>query len=107
MGTGVAITSRLARAAACRESDRAAPRDTATASLSDEELARRAQQGCVDSFEQLMRRFQVPVLHFLRRRGGAKRKTCFKRLSFGLMRTCSDTDRGGVLPRGFSRSPDG
>jgi RNA polymerase sigma-70 factor, ECF subfamily len=36
---------------------------------SDEELARRAQQGCVDSFEQLLRRFQTPVLHFLRRRG--------------------------------------
>jgi RNA polymerase sigma-70 factor (ECF subfamily) len=37
--------------------------------LSDEELACRAQRGCAESFEQLMRRFQAPVLHFLRRRG--------------------------------------
>lgn len=36
---------------------------------SDEELARRAQGGCAESFEQLMRRFQAPVLAFLRRRG--------------------------------------
>jgi RNA polymerase sigma-70 factor, ECF subfamily len=36
---------------------------------SDEELASRARQGCVDSFDQLLRRFQTPVLHFLRRRG--------------------------------------
>ena len=69
MGTGVAITSRPALAGAIRASDRAAPRSTTTASLSDEELAGRAQRGCVDSFEQLMRRFQAPVLHFLRRRG--------------------------------------
>ncbi len=34
---------------------------------SDEELARRAQQGCTASFEELVRRFQVPLLHFLRR----------------------------------------
>jgi RNA polymerase sigma-70 factor (ECF subfamily) len=40
-----------------------------TTSLSDEELAGRAQQGCADSFEELLRRFQAPVLHFLRRRG--------------------------------------
>ncbi|MEN6405031.1 MAG: sigma-70 family RNA polymerase sigma factor [Thermoguttaceae bacterium] len=37
----------------------------------NEELACRAQQGCVASFEQLLRRFQTPVLHFLRRRGHA------------------------------------
>lgn len=36
---------------------------------SNEELASRARQGCADSFEQLLRRFQTPVLHFLRRRG--------------------------------------
>ncbi len=36
---------------------------------SDEELACRAQQGCADSLDQLLRRFQAPVLHFLRRRG--------------------------------------
>ncbi len=34
---------------------------------SDEELARRAQEGCTASFEELVRRFQVPLLHFLRR----------------------------------------
>jgi RNA polymerase sigma-70 factor, ECF subfamily len=38
---------------------------------SDEDLACRAQQGCAKSFEHLMRRFQTPVLHFLRRRGFA------------------------------------
>jgi len=69
MGTGVAITSRLALAGAIRESHRSAPLTSMTTSLSDEELAGRAQQGCVDSFEQLMRRFQAPVLHFLRHRG--------------------------------------
>ena len=36
---------------------------------SDEELAWRARQGCAASFEQLLRRFQTPVLHFLRHRG--------------------------------------
>jgi RNA polymerase sigma-70 factor, ECF subfamily len=36
---------------------------------SDEDLACRARQGCADSFEQLVRRFQTPVLHFLRHRG--------------------------------------
>jgi RNA polymerase sigma-70 factor (ECF subfamily) len=36
---------------------------------SDEELARRAGDGCAASFEQLVRRFQVPLLHFLRRQG--------------------------------------
>ena len=37
---------------------------------SDEQLARRAQQGCAESFDQLVRRFQVPVLQFLRQRSG-------------------------------------
>ena len=36
---------------------------------SDEELACRAQGGCQASFEQLLRRYQIPVLHFLRQRG--------------------------------------
>ena len=44
-------------------------RSSALAPTSDEELACRAQQGCVTSFEQLLRRFQTPVLQFLRRRG--------------------------------------
>lgn len=41
------------------------------AALSDEELARRARRGCAQCFDELMRRFQVPVLHFLRHRGSA------------------------------------
>jgi RNA polymerase sigma-70 factor (ECF subfamily) len=36
---------------------------------SDEDLARRAQQGCAASLDHLLRRYQVPVLHFLRHRG--------------------------------------
>jgi RNA polymerase sigma-70 factor, ECF subfamily len=43
--------------------------DSPEALTSDEELACRARQGCAASFEQLLRRFQTPVLHFLRRRG--------------------------------------
>jgi RNA polymerase sigma-70 factor (ECF subfamily) len=71
MGTGIAaIASRRALAVAIQQPDRSAHRASA-ASLSDEELAGRAQQGCADSFEQLMRRFQAPVLHFLRSRGAA------------------------------------
>lgn len=35
---------------------------------SDEELARRAQEGCRASLDELLRRWQVPVLHFLRHR---------------------------------------
>jgi RNA polymerase sigma-70 factor (ECF subfamily) len=35
----------------------------------DEDLARRAAAGCMASFEQLVRRYQVPLLHFLLRRG--------------------------------------
>ena len=46
-------------------------RDFADKPASDEELACRAQRGCVTSFEQLLRRFQTPVLHFLRHRGAA------------------------------------
>ena len=38
-------------------------------SPSNEDLAARAQQGCLPSFEELLRRFQVPLLHFLRRVG--------------------------------------
>jgi RNA polymerase sigma-70 factor (ECF subfamily) len=44
-------------------------RSPAEVPISDEELACRAQQGCTASFEQLLRRFQTPVLHFLRHRG--------------------------------------
>ncbi len=35
----------------------------------DEELAARAQAGCIASFEELVRRYQAPALHFLRRLG--------------------------------------
>ncbi len=37
-------------------------------SLSDEQLAHQAQEGCAASFEELVRRYQVPILHFLRRK---------------------------------------
>jgi RNA polymerase sigma-70 factor, ECF subfamily len=52
----------------------AAERESLTTSASitptsDEELACCAQRGCDASFEQLLRRFQTPVLHFLRHRG--------------------------------------
>jgi len=40
-----------------------------TSAPSDEHLARRAQQGCTESFEELVRRYQVRLLHFLRHRG--------------------------------------
>jgi RNA polymerase sigma-70 factor (ECF subfamily) len=36
---------------------------------SNEDLAKRAQRGCTSSFEVLLRRFQVPLLHFLRNVG--------------------------------------
>ena len=36
---------------------------------SDEDLVGRARRGCAASFEQIVRRFQAPVLQFLRRRG--------------------------------------
>ncbi|MGO8690334.1 MAG: RNA polymerase sigma factor [Thermoguttaceae bacterium] len=44
----------------------------AGASPSDEELARRAQQGCRASLDQLLRRFQRRVLHFLQQRVGPR-----------------------------------
>ena len=37
-----------------------------SASLSNEELARQAQLGCMTSFEELVRRLQVPLVYFLR-----------------------------------------
>lgn len=43
------------------------PLDSTLDSSSDEELACSAQQGCTDSFEELARRFQVPLLHYLQR----------------------------------------
>ena len=43
--------------------------DPALATTSDEDLACRAQRGCADSFDCLLRRFQAPVLQFLRHRG--------------------------------------
>jgi RNA polymerase sigma-70 factor, ECF subfamily len=44
-------------------------RSAASAPDSDEYLACQAQQGCMASFEELLRRFQTPVLQFLRHRG--------------------------------------
>jgi len=37
--------------------------------FSDEQIASRAQRGCIASFEELVRRFQLPLLNFLRQRG--------------------------------------
>ena len=45
------------------------PHNPAESLTSDEDLACRARLGCAASFERLLRRFQTPVLHFLRRRG--------------------------------------
>ena len=45
----------------------------------DEQLACRAQQGCAASFEELVRRYQVPVVQFLRRMGaGADAEDLFQ-----------------------------
>lgn len=45
--------------------------EAATATPSDEELARRAQQGCIAGFEELVRRFQVPLMRFFLQRTSA------------------------------------
>jgi RNA polymerase sigma-70 factor (ECF subfamily) len=45
------------------------PGSSVESPASDEELACQAQKGCIASFEQLLLRFQTPVLHFLRHRG--------------------------------------
>ena len=47
-------------------------RQTPAMEMSDEELACRVRQGCVPSFEELVRRFQAPMLHFLRNQGAAR-----------------------------------
>jgi len=39
---------------------------------SDEDLAQAAQQGRVEAFEELVRRYQVPLVRFLRRTGSAQ-----------------------------------
>lgn len=41
---------------------------TDPASFTNEQLARRAQRGCAESFELLVRRLQVPLLQFLRKK---------------------------------------
>ncbi len=58
---------------------------------SDEELAFRARQGCARSFERLMERFQVPVLHFLRRRGHVSDAEDLLQETF--LRVCSNLHR--------------
>lgn len=40
--------------------------------MSDEELARRSRAGCSSCFEELVRRYQVPLLRFLLRRMGGR-----------------------------------
>jgi RNA polymerase sigma-70 factor, ECF subfamily len=41
---------------------------SASRDLTDEDLAHRAQRGCRESFDELMKRYQAPILHFLRGR---------------------------------------
>ena len=45
------------------------PLGSADVPWGNEELARRAQAGCTASYEELARRFQVPLVHFLERWG--------------------------------------
>ena len=45
--------------------------DSQLSTPTDEDLACRAQQGCATSLDELLRRFQSPLLHFLRQRGPA------------------------------------
>ncbi|MEN6450760.1 MAG: sigma-70 family RNA polymerase sigma factor [Thermoguttaceae bacterium] len=45
--------------------------DQGLASATDKQLACQAQRGCQASFEQLLRRYQTPLLGFLRRQGPA------------------------------------
>lgn len=47
-------------------------RNAALTSLSDEILACRARAGAVECFEELVRRYQVPLLHFLLRKSPAR-----------------------------------
>ena len=44
------------------------PKTPSSRSASDETLARQAQHGCVDSFAELVARYQVPLMRFLQRR---------------------------------------
>jgi len=48
------------------------PQDPTAVPPTDEQLAGRAQQGCAASFAELVRRFQVPLVHFLRRRAACQ-----------------------------------
>jgi RNA polymerase sigma-70 factor (ECF subfamily) len=45
--------------------------DSSDPLITNEQLACQAQAGCAASFEELVVRFQVPLLHFLRHRGAA------------------------------------
>jgi RNA polymerase sigma-70 factor (ECF subfamily) len=44
------------------------PQRGAAHDQTDEDVARRAQRGCRESFDELMKRYQAPILHFLRGR---------------------------------------
>lgn len=60
---------------------------------SDEELARRAQQGCAASFEELVRRYQVPLLHFLRHHWPQRESDCEDLLQETFVRAYRNLDR--------------
>ena len=84
------------------------PQIPPTLSPSDEQLAWRAQRGCADSFDQLMRRFQAPVLHFLQHRGAAAEAEDLLQETFvrALPAWRGTAGRGGFRP-GCLRSPGG
>jgi RNA polymerase sigma-70 factor (ECF subfamily) len=44
------------------------PETPPSRSVNNETLARQAQEGCAESFDELVARYQVPLVHFLRRR---------------------------------------
>jgi RNA polymerase sigma-70 factor (ECF subfamily) len=58
---------------------------------SDEDLALRAQQGCADSLEQLIRRYQVPLVRFLRRLGSPQEAEDLAQDTF--VRACENLHR--------------
>ena len=82
-------------------------RSPAEIPATDEELACRAQQGCAASFEQLLRRFQTPVLHFPAAPGFGRR--CRRPdpgdVSPGVSELYTAIDGGGRFRPGCSRSP--
>ena len=74
---------------------------------SNEDLAARRSGGCMPSFEELLRRFQVPLLHFLRHVGPESdaEDVLQETVSAGLLAIEPATGRSGGSRPGCSRSP--